>query len=162
MTTLLSRHLEGATRAVVDAPAPEVFAALTDVERLPGWNAHIPRVIEAPAGPLAEGVEWVVQMAAMGTTWPSRARVSLFDPGAYRFEHVSRSDDGNPSWADWRWQVTPLPDGRSEVSVAWALNPRTFWRRLLFSKIRRSQLDDEVPTSLDALARTVSAQPAAG
>jgi len=158
MTTLLSRHFEGATRAVVDAPAPEVFAALTDVERLPAWNAHIPRVIEAPGGPLAEGVEWVVQIRVLGATWHSRARVSLYDPAACRFEHVSQSDDGNPSWADWRWHVTPLPDGRSEVSVAWALNPRTFWRRLLFVKIRRSQLDDEVPTSLDALARTVASQ----
>ena len=155
MTTLLSRHLEGATRAVVDAPAPDVFAALTDVDRLPAWNAHIPRVLEAPAGPLAEGVEWVVQMRAMGATWPSRARVSRYDPETYRFEHVSRSDDGNPSFADWRWLVTPLPDGRCEVSVAWELNPRSFWRRLLFSKIRRSQLGDEVPLSLAALARTV-------
>jgi len=156
MTIILTRHFEGATDAVLDAPAPDVFAALTDIDRLPTWNAHIERVLEPASAPLDEGVEWVVRMRAMGTTWPSRARVLVHDPVAYRFEHVSRSDDGNPSWADWRWQVTPLPDGRSRLSVSWAVNPRTFWRQLLFSKIRHAQLDEEVPASLAALARTVA------
>src|SRR5512140_2862584 len=98
MATILTQHFEGAADSVVDAPAPDVFAALTDVDRLPTWNAHIARVLEAPAGPLAEGVEWVVLMSVVGGTWHSRARVLVYDPATYRFEHISRSDDGNPTW----------------------------------------------------------------
>jgi uncharacterized protein YndB with AHSA1/START domain len=155
MPSLLSRYFEGATGVVVDASAPEVFAAVTDIERLPTWNTHIRRVVEAPKGLLDVGVEWVVLISAMGSTWHSRARVLAYDPTAHRFEHESRSDDGNPSWAQWRWQVTSLPLGRSRLSVAWTIHPRTFWRQLLFSKLRHSQLDAEVPASLAQLAKRV-------
>ncbi len=149
---MLVRRFAGAADVVVEAPADEVFAAVVDVDRLPAWNAHVPRVIERPSSPLGEGVEWVVQIRVMGTTWPSRSRVVLLDQAAGRFEHVSRSDDGNPSAMDWRWQVTPLTDGRSRLAVTWEGHPRTFWRQALFARIRRRQLVDEVTTSLGTLA----------
>jgi uncharacterized protein YndB with AHSA1/START domain len=157
MTTSPTRRLEGTTDVVLDAPPSDVFAALTDVDRLPTWNEHITRVLDAPDGPLAEGAEWVVLITAMGTSWRSRTHLSVYDPIGYRFEYESRTDDGNPSWAAWRWLVLPLPDGRSRVSVAWSVNPRTFWRRVIFSKIRRSQLTREVPASLAALTRSLEA-----
>ena len=154
---LLVGRLEGSASVVVDAPAADVFAVLTDVERLPEWNAHIRRVLEPPAGPPAEGADWVVLMAASGTTWNSRARTLRYDPDTHHFAHVSRTDDGNPSWAGWCWQVTDVPGGGSRLDVTWDINPRTFWRRALFARLRRAQLADEVPRSLTALARLVPA-----
>jgi uncharacterized protein YndB with AHSA1/START domain len=157
-TSLLLRRREGAASVEMDAPASEVFAAITDVAALPRWNAHIRRVLDAPDGPLVEGAEWVVLMSAMGTTWPSRGRVLVLHPETFRFEHLSRSDDGNPSWAGWRWQVTPLGARRARLSVEWDINPRTFWRRALFARLRDRQLAEEVTTSLAVLAGTLSAR----
>ena len=75
------------------------------------------------------------------------------------FEHTSRSDDGNPARALWRWRVTPIPGQRSRVEVSWRVSPRTFWRRALFGKLRRRQMGDEVPASLRALAALLARRP---
>jgi hypothetical protein len=64
---------------------------------------------------------------------------------------VSHSDDGNPSDVVWRWTVSPDPQG-TKVMVEWDVHVRTFWRRLLFGRLRRHQLAAEVPDSLAALA----------
>jgi len=72
-------------------------------------------------------------------------------PGLRLFEHTSRSDDGNPARALWRWQVTPIPGQRSRIEVSWHVSPRTIWRRALFGKLRRRQMGDEAPASLRAL-----------
>ena len=47
--------------------------------------------------------------------------------------------------------MTPT-GGASHVHVDWDAHVKTFWRQLLFAKLRRSQLTDEVPVSLGALA----------
>lgn len=80
-----------------------------------------------------------------------------------RFVYQSRTDDGNPSYARWRWEVSDHADG-SQVSVTWELHPVTFWRRVLLVRIRSRQLArTEIPASLAALARAVlDAQPADG
>jgi len=158
MTTkpFLVTEFRNSASAVFDAAPTDVFGAVTDIDRLPEWNAHVPRVVERPGRPLGEGVEWVVRINAMGTHWHSRARVLTYDPTAMRFEHRSCSDDGNPSYGVWHWQVTPTPDGRARLDVAWEIHPKTFWRRALFSKIRRSQLPNEVSGSLVALGAALS------
>jgi uncharacterized protein YndB with AHSA1/START domain len=155
-TSLLVHRRAGAASVEIDAPASEVFAAITDVPALPRWNVHIRRVLDAPGGPLVEGAEWVVLMRAMGTTWPSRGRVLVLDTGTFRFEHLSRTDDGNPSWAGWRWQVTPSGARRARLSVEWDINPRTFWRRALLARLRDRRLAEEVTTSLTVLADQLS------
>jgi uncharacterized protein YndB with AHSA1/START domain len=150
--SLLLTEFGGSVSADVDAPADDVFALLTDTSRLPEWNARIRRVLEPAPAPLAPGVEWVVQMQVAGARWPSRSTAVTCDPGQRVFEHTSRSDDGNPARALWRWQVTPIPAQRSRIEVSWHVSPRTFWRRALFGKLRRRQMGDEVPDSLTALA----------
>ena len=149
---MLVNEFHNSASVVIDAAPADVFAAITDLDRLPEWNAHLPRVVQHPGRPLAEGVEWVVRINALGTHWHSRARVLTYDPQALRFEHQSCSDDGNPSYARWHWSVSPTTDDRAKLDVAWEVYPRTFWRRALFSKFRRSQLPNEVRTSLDTLA----------
>lgn len=154
MTTksLLLTEFGGSVSADVDAPADDVFALLTDTSRLPEWNTRIRRVLEPAPAPLALGAEWVVQMQVAGARWPSRSTAVTHDPGRHLFEHTSRSDDGNPARALWRWQVTPIPGQRSRIEVSWHVSPRTFWRRALLGKLRRRQMGDEVPDSLRALA----------
>jgi hypothetical protein len=89
-------------------------------------------------------------MRAMGTRWPSRARALRVDQAAGAFEHRSVSDDGNPSYVIWSWQVMPADDG-STLSVTWAVHPRTFWRKLLLARVRRGFLAAEVRNSLAGL-----------
>ena len=106
-------EFHGSDAARLTATADAVFAALVDVDRLPEWNARIHHVIEtpAPASPVAEGTEWVVQMRASGGRWPSRSRALVVDPAAGRFEYETHSDDGNPTSALWSWHVTPAGAG---------------------------------------------------
>jgi uncharacterized protein YndB with AHSA1/START domain len=143
-------EFHGSETVQLTASAAEVFDVLVDVDRLPEWNAHVHHVIERPGRPLAAGVEWVVQMRAMGGKWPSRARAISVDPIALTFEHKSQSDDGNPSYAIWSWQVQPTGHG-SSLTVTWAVYPKSFWRKLLLARVRRPGLADEVKNSLAGL-----------
>jgi len=143
-------EFHGTQAGELTSAAPDVFDLLVDVDRMPEWNAHVHHVIERPDLPLSEGVEWVIQMRAMGTKWPSRARALTVDRAGLRFEHRSCSDDGNPTYALWSWQVTPSPHG-SELTVTWTVHPRSFWRKLLLARLRRPVLADEVRASLAGL-----------
>jgi uncharacterized protein YndB with AHSA1/START domain len=152
---MLLNEFVGKASQHIEAPADEVFRYITDLDRLPEWNANIPAIVERANGPLAKDVEWVVRINALGTHWHSRSRVVTYDPDCYRFEHFTQSDDGNPSYANWRWQVTPSGDGTSRLDVSYDVHPRTFWRRALFAKIRRHQLPEEVSTSLATIATQI-------
>jgi len=157
---MLLTEFTGSSEAIIEAEPTAVFAALTDVDRLPEWNKRIANILEPPPGPLAPGVEWVLKMSVPPATWPSRARVVSYDPDRLEFEHISNSDDGNPSYAVWKWLVVPVPRG-ARVVVEWAVHPKTFWRRLLFARLRRKQLAEEVPASLAALKSHLAARDAA-
>jgi uncharacterized protein YndB with AHSA1/START domain len=148
---MLLKEFHGQTSVVIDADPKHVFDAVTRVERLPEWNQRIAAVVHPPDRSLVEGGEWVVQMSVPPAKWLSRSRVVRFDAEHLLFEYTSQSDDGNPSFVLWRWAVSPLGAG-SKVRVEWAVYPKTFWRQLLFAKLRRRQLGGEVPASLDALA----------
>jgi uncharacterized protein YndB with AHSA1/START domain len=138
-----------------------VFDQVADPHRLPDWNAQIVRVLDAPAT-LEVGAQWVVEMSALGQSWASRSRVEDLDRAARRFVHRSQTDDGNPSCSVWTWTVDPVPGG-SELTVSWELDPKTFWRRALLSRIRQHQLmKSEVPASLEALAVVVGRKRARG
>lgn len=137
--------------AVVSASPEAVFRTLTDISRLPTWNAAMTRVIDQPEA-LSVGAEWVVEFRALGQTWKSRSTVEELDIAARRFAYRSRTDDGNPSYARWAWAVVEDPAG-SRVTVSLDLHPTTFWRRVLLSRIRLRQLTrTELPSSLAALA----------
>jgi uncharacterized protein YndB with AHSA1/START domain len=135
--------------ARVDAPPVIVFDFLTDVAKLPDWNHAITSVVDAPAQ-LAPGAVWRVRIHALGQSWVSKSQVSDLDPDALRFSYRSQSDDGNPSYADWVWQVDPDGDG-SITSVTVELRPATFWRKHLLVKIRRPALRREMYQSLKEL-----------
>ncbi len=135
---------------LIPADPDLIFELITTPKRLSEWNRIITRTIEAPAE-LAVGAQWVVQLHALGQTWPSRSTVETLDRANRRFSYRSQTDDGNPSHADWTWQITETPSG-SDVKVAVDVHPLTFWRRVLFARIRTRQLRREIHDSLDQLA----------
>jgi uncharacterized protein YndB with AHSA1/START domain len=139
--------------AVIDAAAAQVFERITDVEHLPDWNLEIPRIIERPAL-LEVGAQWVVQIHAMKTHWNSRSTVTELDPTRGRFAYRSQSDDGNPSFTDWRWDVTDTGTG-TRVTVTVAAHPQTRFRRLVASRIRPRGLHKAMQQSLETLREQV-------
>jgi uncharacterized protein YndB with AHSA1/START domain len=144
--------------AVIPAAPDAVFTVLTDIAALPSWNAAMVAVVDQPAK-LDVGAEWVVEFHALGQTWRSRSRLEELDRTGRRFAYRSGTDDGNPSFARWAWEVTDDRVG-SRVTVTWELHPATFWRRVLLVRIRARQLArTEIPTSLAALAAAVIATP---
>jgi hypothetical protein len=148
-------EFHGSAGVLLDAAPEQVFAVLTDIAHLPEWNAKVHHVIEQPDGPVVEDAEWVIQMRAMGSRWPSRSHATVVDPVRGRFEHTSRTDDGNPSYALWSWEVRPHACG-SELTVTWATYLRTFWRRVLLSYLRKPRVDAEVHLSLAGFNRYIS------
>jgi uncharacterized protein YndB with AHSA1/START domain len=138
------------SESVVTAASPEaVFDLITDIERLPEWNKEIGEIHENPAA-LTPGAQWVVEIHAMGTHWPSRSTVVECDREAGIFAYRTQSDDGNPSFVNWVWRLTPHAGG-CRIQVDASVNPRSFWRRYLLSNIRRPNLRHAVRTSLNNL-----------
>jgi len=147
--------LHGSVTESVAADPDALFALITDINRLPEWNAHVHHIVEAPAE-LTDGSEWVIELRAMGSKWNSRARLQELDPVSRRFAHISCSDDGNPSFAYWTWELTPT-DAGTRITVSWELQPKTFWRKWLLARIRHRQLKNEVGESLRSAAAIVIA-----
>ena len=53
----------GSVAGVVPRPAGDVFAFVTDVDRLPEWNTIIAEVVERPSV-VQRDAEWVVRITA--------------------------------------------------------------------------------------------------
>jgi hypothetical protein len=96
----------------------------------------------------------VVKMhPSRGLTCQSRSRVQEIDEDVWHFTYRTWNADGNPSYADWKWEVVPL-DSMAQVSVSWHMYLKTLDRKLLAGPIRRRRLRKEVAESLRALDRT--------
>ena len=144
------QEIHGTASGRVTAAPGAVFRLITDVDRLPDWNRAIERVV-VRASELAPGTEWVVKMhPSRGMTWQSRSRVEEIDLEAGLFSYRTWNADGNPSYADWTWEVVPF-DSAAQVTVRWDVYLRTLDRKLLAGPIRRRQLRKEVAASLLAL-----------
>lgn len=146
---------EAHATATLNAPAEAMFERITNIARLPEWNAEIPEVHEAPSV-VEPGAQWVVEIKAMGTHWRSRSEAVEVDATRGVFRYRSVSDDGNPSFADWRWELAPVDGGeRTRVDVHLAAHPRTLWRKYLLSNLRRPVIRRAMRRSLVALETSV-------
>jgi hypothetical protein len=134
--------------------ADAAFAKITDLGTLSSWNRIMTSTLEMPAA-LVPGAEWVVEFRALGQTWRSRSTVTEIDRDEFRFVYRAQTDDGNPSFASWAWQVAPSATG-CVVTVTADLHPKTFWRRVILVHIRRRQLRTEMQDSLDMLATSLA------
>ena len=147
------RRPRGRASQAIAVPADIVFAAITDIAGLPRWNALVDEIVEGPAR-LAPGAVWDARMRKGAITWVSKSEVTVHDPDTRRFVHLSRTDDGNPSVAEWEWHVTPARGG-AIVAVEWRLQPETDLRRIVLAPMRSRMLRREVPASLAAFERYV-------
>lgn len=144
------QEIHGTADHRFEASPDDVFGVITDIDRLAEWNAAIASVIDQPAE-LDTGAEWVVKMHPNRVmTWNSRSCVEEIDRGARRFGYRTTNEDGNPSYAEWRWEVVPQDSG-SNVTVRWDVYLKTLDRKLLAGPIRQRQLRKEVAASLRAL-----------
>jgi uncharacterized protein YndB with AHSA1/START domain len=143
-------EFHGAATRRIAADPEAVFDLVTDLDRLPEWNATVDQITERPAS-LAVGAEWVAVMhPRRSPSWKSRSTVEDIDRDRRCFVYKSRNEDGNPSYARWTWEVVPAGDD-AEVTVRWAVYLKTLDRKLIAAPIRRRGLAREVPASLDAL-----------
>ena len=148
-------EIHGHASVRVDTTPQAAFDFITDVDRLPEWNAAIEAVLEQPHT-LAEGAEWMVKMHPPRTpSWRSISRISELDRHRLRFAYRTRNADGNPSYALWAWQVAQAGDG-AQVMVTWDVYLKTLDRRVLAGPLRKRQLAREVPRSLTAMASAIS------
>jgi uncharacterized protein YndB with AHSA1/START domain len=139
----------------VDATPQAAFDFITDVDRLPEWNAAIEAVLEQPH-PLAEGAEWTVKMHPPRIpSWKSISRVEELDRHRLRFAYQTRNADGNPSYTTWAWEVAQTGEG-AHVTVTWDCYLKTLDRKVLAGPLRKRQLAREVPRSLTAMANVIS------
>jgi uncharacterized protein YndB with AHSA1/START domain len=146
----------GSATGTVPAPPAAVFEAFTDIDRLPEWNRTIQRVVERPDA-LTEGAEWLVAVKPPGMPeWLSRSQTVEHDQVEHRFRYRTCTDDGNPSWAIWEWRAEAAGTG-STVTVSWELHPKTFARRVIFSRVRNRALRREAQASIEAL-RSIAAR----
>src|ERR671931_387749 len=99
----------GSVSGSISRSPNDVFAFLSDIDRLPDWNANITKVLDRPDA-IVPGAEWVVEMKALGNSWPSRSKVQEYDSAGHVFAYRSYTDDGNPSYAIWRWVVEPATE----------------------------------------------------
>jgi len=149
-------EFHGRASVRVSAPPAEVFGFLTDIGRLPGWNAAIEAVAGQPPA-LAEGAEWTVKMhPPRMPSWLSISRVEELDRGRFRFVYQTRNADGNPSYTRWAWHVATAGSG-AEATVTWDCYLKTLDRRFLAGPLRKRQLAREVRQSLNAMASAVTA-----
>jgi Polyketide cyclase / dehydrase and lipid transport len=117
---------------------------------LPEWNDAIESVVERPTE-LAGGSEWVVKMhPSRLMTWKSRSRVDEFDREAMRFAYRTTNEDGNPSYASWKWTIS-RPGPGANIAVSWDVYLKTLDRKLLAGPIRQRQLRKEVAASLRSI-----------
>jgi uncharacterized protein YndB with AHSA1/START domain len=145
---------ESASARMAASP-DKVFSLVINPGLLPSWNRAITEVVEAPQH-LEPGSVWKVRLHALSQSWVSTSRVSAIDPKSGRFSYRSQTDDGNPSFADWEWQVESDQEGGSKVTVTVELHPTTFLRKHVLIKLRRPALRKEMGESLNALNAATS------
>jgi uncharacterized protein YndB with AHSA1/START domain len=147
------REFHGTATAFVDATPESVFDFITNIDRLPDWNASIETVVVAPES-LSYGSQWVVVMHSSGLPHGRyRSQVEAINRDALRFAYRSTTDDGNSDYVYWSWQIVAV-DGGTQVTVMWDGHSTSFWRRAPF--FRRPQLSKEVPASLESIRQHVS------
>ena len=111
-------------------------------------------MVDRPAE-LEAGGEWVVVMHPERLPrWRSRSHVEAIERDR-RFAYRSHTDDDNPSFARWQWDLEPAGDYGVEVAVRWEGHPKTIGRKLLGAPMRSRMLRREVVASLAAIRARV-------
>lgn len=78
MSELAARELRAET--TIAAPPAEVWAALTDLRRMPDWSPELLRMVPLTPGGLKVGQQYLGLNRRKAVIWPSRSVVATLEP----------------------------------------------------------------------------------
>jgi uncharacterized protein YndB with AHSA1/START domain len=98
MSTAADRELRAET--IIDAAPARVWAALTDLRRMPEWSPELLRMVPLKPGGLKVGQQYLGLNRRKVVIWPTRSVVAVLDP-----EH-SLAWDTRSSGARWIYELS--------------------------------------------------------
>ena len=93
----------------IDAPPDRVWAALSDLSRMPDWSPELVRMVPLKRGGLRVGQWYLGINRRKAVVWPTRSVVAEVEPGR-RLTWDTRS-----SGARWIWELVPEGAGTRVV-----------------------------------------------
>lgn len=107
MSTAAARELRAET--VVAAPPARVWAALTDLRRMPEWSPELVRMVPLTPGGLRVGQQYVGLNRRKAVLWPTRSVVAVLEP------ERTLAWDTRSSGARWIYELSPEGSGTRVV-----------------------------------------------
>lgn len=137
--------------AVIDASADVVFEQIADPANQPAWDGN-DNLARAEAGQRVRGVGDIFTMVLTKDAKVRDNHVVEFDEGRLIAWRPAESG-GQPFGHQWRWELRPLDDDRTEVTHTYDWSELTDEQR--FPRARATT-SERLQASLDRLARAVA------
>ena len=99
MSDRAARELRAET--TIAAPPERVWAALTDLSRLPDWSPELLRMLPLKPGGLKVGQQYLGLNRRKAVVWPTRSVVAVLEPGR------TLAWDTKSSGARWIYELSP-------------------------------------------------------
>jgi hypothetical protein len=125
----------GSAKIVINRPAAEVFAAISDITRMGEWSPECVagRWVAPATGPEVGADFEGDNVAAVGPVtlkkWTTSSKVTACEPGAV-FEFVAEE------YTTWRYEMTEQ-DGTTTVTESFSYPPYEGWQRFVYSTLMR-------------------------
>lgn len=103
MSDTAARELRAET--TIAAPPAEVWAALTDLARMPAWSPELVRMIPLKRGGLRVGQNYLGINRRKAVFWPTRSVIAALDP------ERQIAWDTTSSGARWIYELTAVEGG---------------------------------------------------
>jgi hypothetical protein len=114
MDTSEYRHQESIE---IRSPPEELYGLIADVSRMGQWSPV------CTGGSYDDDGEWFTGTNAMGeTTWETRCRVVVADPG-HEFAFINHGLEGRVEMVRWAFLFEPVEGGGTEVTQTWEVLP---------------------------------------
>jgi uncharacterized protein YndB with AHSA1/START domain len=107
MTQAAARELRAETE--IAAPPARVWAALTDLRRMPEWSPELLRMVPLTPGGLKVGQQYLGLNRRKAVIWPTRSVVAVLEP------ERTLAWDTKSSGARWIYELSPEGSGTRVV-----------------------------------------------
>lgn len=143
--------IESQHRIEIGRSPAEVFAALSDVERLPEWQASVIGVTRTTPGALQLGSEFTQTWKTMGRRRQVASRVVAYTPD----ELIAFA--GDAGFLDYYcgFELSATASGHTTLVSRAEFRPHGLWRAL--QPVLRGELERELGSELAAFQRLVEA-----
>ncbi len=116
----MSADRELRAETTINASPDAVWAALTDLSRMPEWSPELLKMLPLKRGGLREGQWYVGVNLRKGVVWPTRNVVATLEPGK------TLAWDTKTSGSRWIFEVSPDGGGTRVVQRRPVPNKLTF------------------------------------